>query len=115
MMPNVFVRNFSPRASRSVREGSECCGPPRNVFRGGPLFLEEASATRFGCGPLWGWICWTAMPDATHILSAIEQGDPSAAEQLLPLVYDELRSLAAQRLAQEQAGQSLDATALVHE
>jgi RNA polymerase sigma factor (TIGR02999 family) len=51
----------------------------------------------------------------TGILSAIEQGDPRAAEQLLPLVYDELRRLAAQRLAQEKPGQTLQATALVHE
>jgi RNA polymerase sigma factor (TIGR02999 family) len=55
------------------------------------------------------------MSDVTRILSAIEQGDPSAAEQLLPLVYDELRKLAATRLAQEKAGQTLQATALVHE
>jgi RNA polymerase sigma factor (TIGR02999 family) len=55
------------------------------------------------------------MSDVTHILSAIEQGDPQAAEQLLPLVYDELRKLAAQRLAQEKPGQTLQATALVHE
>jgi RNA polymerase sigma factor (TIGR02999 family) len=55
------------------------------------------------------------MSDVTRILSAIEQGDPSAAEQLLPLVYDELRKLAARRLAQEKPGQTLDATALVHE
>jgi RNA polymerase sigma factor (TIGR02999 family) len=55
------------------------------------------------------------MSDVTRILSAIEQGDPSAAEQLLPLVYDELRRLAAQKLAQEQPGQTLQATALVHE
>ena len=53
--------------------------------------------------------------DVTSILSAIEQGDPQAAEQLLPLVYDELRKLAAQRLAQEKPGQTLQATALVHE
>jgi len=53
--------------------------------------------------------------DVTHILSAIEAGDPSAAEQLLPLVYDELRKLAAQKLAQEKPGQTLQATALVHE
>src|SRR5262249_7289790 len=51
----------------------------------------------------------------TQILSAIEQGDPSAAEQLLPLVYDELRQLAARRLAGEKPGQTLEATALVHE
>jgi RNA polymerase sigma factor (TIGR02999 family) len=55
------------------------------------------------------------MSDVTRILSAIEQGDPRAAEQLLPLVYDELRRLAAQRLAQEKPGQTLQATALVHE
>jgi RNA polymerase sigma factor (TIGR02999 family) len=55
------------------------------------------------------------MSDVTHILSAIEQGDPSAAEQLLPLVYDELRQLAAAKLAQEKPGQTLNATALVHE
>jgi RNA polymerase sigma factor (TIGR02999 family) len=55
------------------------------------------------------------MSDVTRILSAIEQGDPHAAEQLLPLVYDELRQLAAQKLAHEQPGQTLQATALVHE
>jgi RNA polymerase sigma factor (TIGR02999 family) len=55
------------------------------------------------------------MSEVTRILSAIEQGDPSAGEQLLPLVYDELRKLAAQRLAQEKPGQTLQATALVHE
>jgi RNA polymerase sigma factor (TIGR02999 family) len=55
------------------------------------------------------------MSDVTQILSAIEQGDPSAAEQLLPLVYDELRKLAAARLAHEMPGQTLQATALVHE
>jgi RNA polymerase sigma factor (TIGR02999 family) len=55
------------------------------------------------------------MADVTRILSAIEAGDPKAAEQLLPLVYDELRRLAAQKLAHERPGQTLDATALVHE
>src|SRR5262245_59342975 len=68
--------------------------------------------------------CWPATPAAvmldlmsevTRILSAIEQGDPSAAEQLLPLVYDELRRLAAQRLAGEGPGHTLQPTALVHE
>ena len=68
--------------------------------------------------------CWPAysaavklddMSDVTGILSVIEQGDPSAAEQLLPLVYDELRKLAAERMAQERPGQTLQATALVHE
>jgi RNA polymerase sigma factor (TIGR02999 family) len=55
------------------------------------------------------------MSDVTRILSAIEQGDPHAAEQLLPLVYDELRKLAAGHMANEAPGHSLDATALVHE
>jgi hypothetical protein len=52
--------------------------------------------------------------EVTHILSAIAHGDPTAAEQLLPLVYDELRQLAAAKLAQEKPGQTLQATALVH-
>lgn len=55
------------------------------------------------------------MTEVTRILSAIAEGDPQAAALLLPLVYDELRRLAAQRLAQEKAGQTLEATALVHE
>src|SRR6202035_2315578 len=55
------------------------------------------------------------MKDVTQILSAIERGDPRAAEQLLPLVYDELRRLAAKKLAQEKPGQTFQATALVHE
>src|SRR5438132_10956146 len=55
------------------------------------------------------------MADVTHILHAIEQGDPHAAEQLLPLVYRELRQLADDRMAQERPGQTLQVTALVHE
>jgi RNA polymerase sigma factor (TIGR02999 family) len=62
----------------------------------------------FDCRPPQG-------SDATRILQAIEQGDPSAAEQLLPLVYEELRKLAAAKLANEKPGQTLQATALVHE
>ena len=54
-------------------------------------------------------------PDVTQLLHALEQGDPHAAEELLPLVYQELRKLAAQRMAQEQPGQTLQPTALVHE
>jgi RNA polymerase sigma factor (TIGR02999 family) len=56
-----------------------------------------------------------SVSEVTRILSAIDQGDPKAAELLLPLVYEELRKLAAQRLAQEKPGQTLQATALVHE
>src|SRR5262245_6159261 len=55
------------------------------------------------------------MNDVSRLLSDIEQGDPQAADRLLPLVYDELRKLAAQKLAQEKPGQTLQATALVHE
>src|SRR5437773_8687820 len=55
------------------------------------------------------------MSDVTRILSAIEHGDPHAAEQLLPLVYDELRKLAARKMANEAPGQTLQATALVHD
>src|SRR5262245_10660153 len=55
------------------------------------------------------------MNDVTRILSAIDQGDPHAAEELLPLVYEELRQLATQRLAHEKPGQTLQATALVHD
>lgn len=55
------------------------------------------------------------MSDVTRILAAIEQGEPHAAEQLLPLVYEELRKLAAMHMAREKAGNTLDATALVHE
>ncbi len=55
------------------------------------------------------------MTEVTRILAAIDQGDPQVAERLLPLVYDELRRLAAQKLAQEKPGQTLQATGLVHE
>jgi RNA polymerase sigma factor (TIGR02999 family) len=55
------------------------------------------------------------MSDVTQLLSAIEQGDPQAARELLPLVYDELRQLAAAKMAEEKPGQTLQATALVHE
>src|SRR5262245_61899888 len=67
------------------------------------------------CSRPAGALCLAVMSEATRILSAIEQGDPRAAEQLLPLVYDELRNLAAAKLAQERPGQTLDATALVQE
>src|SRR5207244_4485638 len=60
-------------------------------------------------------VSWAAMSEATEILDAISGGDPTAAGRLLPLVYDELRRLAAQRLARENPGQTLQATALVHE
>jgi RNA polymerase sigma factor (TIGR02999 family) len=70
-------------------------------------------AVAFGAGPFGRH--GVAMSDVTPILAALEQGDPHAADRLLPLVYSELRQLAAQRLAQEAPGQTLQATALVHE
>lgn len=73
--------------------------PPGPLYSKLPVSISEA----------------TAITDVTRILSQIDSGDPSAAEQLLPLVYEELRKLAASRLAQEMPGQTLQATALVHE
>src|SRR5438094_3143060 len=83
-----------------------------------PLFplISIISLDTVGIGPRHpGAFGSQSMSEVTRILSAIEQGDPHAAEQLLPLVYQELRKLAAQKLAQEQPGQTLEATALVHE
>ena len=62
-----------------------------------------------------GEVDYPTMSDITKVLQAIERGDPHAAAELLPVIYDELRHLAAQKLAQEKPGQTLDATALVHE
>lgn len=73
---------------------------------GPDVYFHEKSPTR---------VSRVAMSDITQILSAIQDGDPHAAEQLLPLVYEELRKLAAARLARERPGQTLQATALVHE
>src|SRR4051812_16282608 len=73
-----------------------------------PTELTEVSGTTFStAGPI--------MSEVTRVLSALEQGDPRAADELLPLVYDELKKLAAQKMAQESPGQTLQATALVHE
>ena len=86
-----------------------------------PLASEGVNVERFPL-PCPGWPArvnaadgLSVMNDVTRILSAIEHGDPKAAEGLLPLVYAELRALASQRLAQERPGQTLQATALVHE
>ena len=82
-----------------------------------PFALSRASST----AKRYCWFCASfsvimpLMSDVTQMLIAIEQGEPQAAEKLLPLVYDELRKLAAQKLAQEKPGQTLQATALVHE
>jgi RNA polymerase sigma factor (TIGR02999 family) len=72
---------------------------------------SQAASLQAVCGV----VILNPMTDVSRILSAIEQGDRHAADQLLPLVYDELRKLAAQKLAQEKPGQTLQATALVHE
>src|SRR5207302_4064559 len=81
------------------------------------LLLNSANlqSVRHVCVPHVRAVDWRSMADVTQILNAIEQGDTHAAEELLPLVYDELRKLAAQRLAEEKPGQTLQATALVHE
>ena len=78
------------------------------------ISLLPLAAPSNGFAAVWP-VFWFFMSDVTQILSAIEQGDPSAAEELLPLVYGELRKLAAQKMAQEDPGQTLQATALVHE
>src|SRR5262245_21163794 len=82
------------------------CGSPRYPSRLGPAD---------GCGAGRPRVCSAAMSDVTRILSAIEAGESHAAADLLPLVYDELRKLAAARMAAEPAGHTLQPTALVHE
>jgi hypothetical protein len=72
-------------------------------------------ARRIRLRSICGGVTFDRMSEVTIILGAIAQGDPSAAGQLLPLVYQELRRLAAHKLAQEKPGQTLDATSLVHE
>src|SRR6202043_1859940 len=79
------------------------------------LANREERIVRAGCGGGASRAFWGGMSDVSQILNALAQGDPHAADQLLPLVYDELRRLAAQRLAHEAAGQTLEPTALVHE
>src|SRR5262249_28742232 len=94
-----------------------CPGPcDRIPISPSDLAQRDNCACRFlACTPVVTRLSSIPMSEVTRILSAIEQGDPRAAEQLLPLVYDELRKLAAQKLAQEKPGQTLQATALVHE
>jgi hypothetical protein len=82
--------------------------PPSNALTG-PI-----GSGRSVCAPGTA-VDWKHIADVTQILNAIANGDPHAAEQLLPLAYDELRKLAAHKLAQEAAGQTLQPTALVHE
>src|SRR5882757_4297482 len=97
MSPGQKVRPFAwPGATRAVQGFLSCPGLARPARQNFTALVPS-------------------MHEVTRILSAIEQGDPKAADQLLPLVYDELRKLAAQKLAQEKPGQTLQATALVHE
>src|SRR5262245_8153204 len=91
-----LLRPITPKRARQRPRGRRCHRP-----------------SRLPAGPTTGKL--GAMADVTQILRDIEQGGPSAAEQLLPLVCGELRRLAAHRLAHEQPGQTLQATALVHE
>jgi RNA polymerase sigma factor (TIGR02999 family) len=117
--PDGLLRAMGPKQLTLKGELTAACrtdarnrGPstpaePRSSAGGGGAFFPS----RFGPGrSILG-----GMADVTRILSAIEAGDPQAAEELLPLVYDELRRLAAQKLVHERPGQTLDATALVHE
>ena len=80
-----------------------------NTDKRNGLLTRTKMTNRFPRGRL------ASMNDITHILNAIEEGDPKAADQLLPILYDELRKIAAERLGHEKPGQTLQATALVHE
>src|SRR5262249_21969224 len=101
-LPRGEERGASPRRPRAglaaTRGRPEFPGPPAPLAKAPGVSVMSDNAQ-----------------DVTGILQAIEQGDPQAAEQLLPLVYDELRQLAAAKLAQEKPGQTLQPTALVHE
>jgi RNA polymerase sigma factor (TIGR02999 family) len=81
-----------------------------------PRLLQDVGKhDRLASKPKCGVVYWTVMNEITRVLSQVAAGNELAGEQLLPLVYEELRKLAAQRLAQERPGQTLQATALVHE
>src|SRR5262249_39915327 len=99
----------------SVEEPHSCrhhaCTRPRGISRSQSAGQPSLSH----CPRVCDAVCSADMTEATRILSAIEQGDPHAAEQLLPLVYEELRRLAARKLAQEIPGHALQTTSLVHE
>ena len=84
----------------------------RGVFLGGAKVLGRP---RPPSPPSCSWCKMEPVGDVAQVLDRVEQGDPKAAEELLPLVYEELRKLAAARMAQEKPGQTLQATALVHE
>src|SRR3954454_2663378 len=110
-------RPGSGTRSSAARLGNWGCGRSDGVLRpdSGPRRSGQGFRHLAPCGAPPGRLSSGIMSDVTRILDAIAQGDPQAASQLLPLVYDELRRLAAQRLSHEEPGQTLDATALVHE
>jgi RNA polymerase sigma factor (TIGR02999 family) len=124
LLDRVIVKSDSTKLIRkghgaaTAREGFFCkekdaCGyQPVSAYQGAELL---ASAVRRGYTPRETSSRESSMSEVTRILSAMEQGDEHAAARLLPLVYDELRRLAAHKLLQEKPGQTLDATALVHE
>src|SRR6516165_8798079 len=91
------------------------CGNEPGLVPFFPVTLSPCLPPSGACYHSTSWLCSFLMSQLTQILNSIEQGDPHAAEELLPLVYEELRKLAATKLAQEKPGQTLEATALVHE
>ena len=98
----------------TVGNGERPDEPSRGVLRASNHLLSQHVTPRIDTSEArnrWG----VGMSDVTRILNAIEQGDPKATDELLPLVYEELRLLAAQKLSHEPPGQTLEATALVHE
>lgn len=105
------------RQNAPAKERVSACIPPALCLRRDP-WKALSAIPRQNCynQAVWPYDPWALfMADVTHILSEIEHGDPTAAERLLPLVYDELRKLAAAKLSNEKPGQTLQATALVHE
>src|SRR5262249_29101935 len=116
--PGFFQRFRASKFSHPMESSSDNCRSRCERVRGPPIYAdadprgEPSDGARRGGGVSPGTF---AMSDVTRILSAIEHGDPKAADELLPLVYQELRRLAARRLSQEKPGQTLQATALVHE
>ena len=106
--PEFDNRPRNSRAANALKECGRVRTPSRPIFAS--LFASPSLLAL-----IFGAVIFSLMTEVTRVLSAIEEGDPHAAAQLLPLVYDELRKLATQKLAQEAPGQTLQATALVHE
>jgi len=100
--------------SSAVRESAISIQPVCSSFVLGPRFLSGQRIIRLAMED-WRSIVFGMPGDVTQLLSAIDSGDPKTAEELLPLVYDELRRLAAHKMVNERPGQTLQATALVHE